>query len=98
MAVAGFVLVFTILCIALGEPFLPPGTFRTFPAWAYSNAVCLEMAVFTPLLYVVLAKQIKAGSTFLGFKQKFWLIVIAASYGLGMVVGTFLSVIALIYR
>ena len=86
-------LVAATISTILGQAFIPRGTFPSLPAWAYSNAVCIELAALTPLPYVVLAMKIQPDSTFFGFRRKFWLIIIAAAYGSGLVIAGALAVL-----
>ena len=67
LGIAGFVLVAATISTTLGQTFIPQGTYHSLPAWTSSNALCIELAAFTPLPYVVLAMKIQPKSTFLSF-------------------------------
>lgn len=98
LGVAGFVVVAATVSAILGEPFLPRGCFPELPAWTSSNGACIALAAVVPLPYLVLLLRIEPGGDFFGLRRRIWFVIIAASYGFGVLVAAALAIVLLLLR
>ena len=92
LSVAGFVVVAATVSTIFGEPFLPRGYFPELPAWTSSNAACIALSAAVPFPYLVLPLRMKPGAIFLGLRRRIWFLIVAVSYGLGVLVATALMI------
>ena len=92
LSVAGFVVVAATVSTILGEAFLPEGLFPELPAWTSSNAACIASSALVPFPYLVLPLRMKPGAVFLGLRRRIWFVIVAVSYGFGVLVAAALAI------